>query len=367
MPATVFFLGHLCRKAHRALQKTPRRVRSDVVGQEVASHMLPFTMFPSSKAPWQDRKEEVRSFIFLKPHANTDAVKEFVKTHLLKAEFEIIEQDPIHEHPRELQAKLEKHYSTMHRHALTLAPEKILLQPAALEAFQACFQKSWKEVLSEGGVLNAAESLERLDLSPVELKKHWELLEMGRDKVKLRSGVYAGRIHGRVVVNGFYIEMWAKMTEQLASSKRSIAWFDIRWTNQKCWRDFRTAVVGDTLPASARHGSLRRRIYEAWKELGLPAQPSLGENALHASASPFEAMVDRHNWMGTEFEKDDFGEQLLREGIVESVLRRWSCDPIVNYGGRQTSIFDLFENLDHTACLERARQIKEIQPEPSML
>ena len=56
-------------------------------------------------------------------------------------------------------------------------------------------------------------------------------------------------------------------------------------------------VLGGTDPIEAADKSLRRHIYENWEALGLPAQPDVGDNGVHASASPFEAMAERHNWV----------------------------------------------------------------------
>jgi len=70
---------------------------------------------------------------------------------------------------------------------------------------------------------------------------------------------------------------------------------------------FREEVVGNTDPATAAEKSLRGIFYKSWTEpwpqltasrlgrgplslrLGLPSQPHVGENAVHGSASPFEA------------------------------------------------------------------------------
>ena len=70
---------------------------------------------------------------------------------------------------------------------------------------------------------------------------------------------------------------------------------------------FREEVVGNTDPATAAEKSLRGIFHKSWAEpwtqrsdlaaraeplslrLGLPSQPHVGENAVHGSASPFEA------------------------------------------------------------------------------
>ena len=59
-------------------------------------------------------------------------------------------------------------------------------------------------------------------------------------------------------------------------------------------------VLGATDPTQAAAGSLRRQILERWRELGLKAEPNVGDNGVHASASPFEGLAERMNWIGAK-------------------------------------------------------------------
>ena len=40
---------------------------------------------------------------------------------------------------------------------------------------------------------------------------------------------------------------------------------------------------------------------------GLKAQPDTGDNGVHASASPLEALAERSNWLRASVSKDAFG------------------------------------------------------------
>ena len=61
--------------------------------------------------------------------------------------------------------------------------------------------------------------------------------------------------------------------------------------------------------------------------------PNVGDNGMHASASPFEALAERNNWMGAPFAKDMFGSACKSEGITQDALIAWSVDPQVKLGG----------------------------------
>ena len=44
---------------------------------------------------------------------------------------------------------------------------------------------------------------------------------------------------------------------------------------------------------------------EQWKELGLKSEPNVGDNGVHASASPLEGLAERMNWVGAKLQTDE--------------------------------------------------------------
>ena len=67
-----------------------------------------------------------------------------------------------------------------------------------------------------------------------------------------------------------------------------------------------------TDPETAPKDSLRGLVFSQWKSLGLASVPNVGDNGVHASASPFEALAERANWLGAKIETDSFGAALLK-------------------------------------------------------
>ena len=160
------------------------------------------------------------------------------------------------------------------------------------------------------------------------------------------------------VINGFYMAMREKFTRPGAS----IYYYLVEWDAAKLsWADFRAKVLGATDPAAAIDGTLRKQIYETWKALGLQGEPNVGDNGVHASASPFEALCERLNWLGAKLEADAFGKAMLASGIPKATILAWTKDPQVPYEGTSSSLFDLLEDLDHDACLARAQAIAGIK------
>lgn len=96
-----------------------------------------------------------------------------------------------------------------------------------------------------------------------------------------------------------------------------------------------------------------------YKKLGLKSKPNKSDNGVHASASPFEGLVEKMNWMGKEPQNDDFGKEVLRKRVSKKKLKQWSLDPRVNLpNGSVGSLFDSLEDLDASDCLEALAQIR---------
>merc|ERR1719238_450107 len=134
------------------------------------------------------------------------------------------------------------------------------------------------------------------------------------------------------VINGFYMAMREKYT----TPGTSIYYYLVEWDPAKLsWEDFRGKVLGATDPVTADDGALRKAIYKDWKALGLAGEPNVGDNGVHASASPFEAMAERLNWLGVSLEADDFGKAMLDAGIPKDTIMSWTKDPQVPFEGKK--------------------------------
>merc|ERR1719436_2105405 len=120
------------------------------------------------------------------------------------------------------------------------------------------------------------------------------------------------------------------MRDKYVAPGKSIHWFTVEWNSDDLsWEDFRGKVLGPTDPSTAPADSVRGTVYANWESLGLSAQPDTGDNGVHASASPFEGLSERLNWLGADLASDPFGSQLLSAGIPASTIKAWGVDPQV--------------------------------------
>ena len=77
---------------------------------------------------------------------------------------------------------------------------------------------------------------------------------------------------------------------------------------------------------------------------------------MHASASPFEGLAEKINWLKADPAQDAFGARLVKAGVSVKTIQAWSVDPQV--GGK--SLFDQLEDLDASACVAKAAGLAKL-------
>lgn len=94
----------------------------------------------------------------------------------------------------------------------------------------------------------------------------------------------------------------------------------------------------------------------------MTSEPNKGDNGVHASASPFEGLAEKTNWLKKKVEDDAFGKALLEGGLSADTIAAWSVDPRVSLpDGSKGSIFDALEDMDVQDCLDKMIEISKLQ------
>jgi len=294
------------------------------------------------------------AFVFIKPHAVTEEVKALVRQKLGEAGISIVSEGSIAAEEIDKEKLIDTHYGAIAAKAVKQKPASLTVQPKAQEEFKKAFGLSWSEALSKGLVYNAVDGCAKLGLDFDGLGAKWGKLNKGKDLLKFGGGFYCGKVGDIFVINGFYMDMRKAFT----IPGTCIHYFEAEWPREKlAWGDFRGKVLGGTDPKTADAGSLRNIVYKDWVALKLKAVPNTGDNGVHASASPFEALAERANWLGASLSTDPFGRAMLASGVPLSKVQAWTDDPPVNFEGKKQSLFDLLEDLDGRECLEKSARI----------
>merc|ERR1712151_87201 len=253
---------------------------------------------------------------------------------------------------------VDKHYYAIASKATLMTPDKLNIPK---EKFKEKFGLEWDEALKNGSAINAKEACEKFGVDSDALDKMWAAAKKAGDLIKFGGGFYCGKLspEGKgtfYVFNGFFMSMRSKFVCEGAS----IYYYVVDWDPKSLsWQDFRNKVLGPTDPAEAPADSLRGLILKDWKDLGLKSEPNTGDNGMHASASPFEALAERMNWLGYRVERDPWGKWLTKTGVKAKQVKEWSTDPQVTFGvvPITKSLFDTLEDTDSDYCLALCQMI----------
>lgn len=232
------------------------------------------------------------AFVFIKPHANTPAVQTLVSNELRARGITIVREGDFTGPEIDEQMLIDQHYYAIASKATILKPDKIPVPPAK---FEEKFGLKWSDALASGRAFNALDACKELNVDAAGLDAIWSKA----DKVKLGGGFYCGELkpEGResiFVFNAFFMQMREKFVAPGTSIHYYVVEFDAEFLS---WSDFRGKVLGPTDPKAAPSDSLRGKLFAQWQELGLAYEPNVGDNGVHASASPFEGLAERMNWL----------------------------------------------------------------------
>lgn len=325
------------------------------LGLGAAGAALAYWHFSSNAKPKND------AFVFVKPHAVTDKTNKTARDRLVERGLRITGEGDIKSEEIDRKKLIDQHYYAIASKATILKPEQVNVPR---DKFKKHFNKDWDTLLQSGECCNALQACQEFGCDAAQLSKAWAQSKKDGNLVKLGGGFYAGlvKMNGKdkYVLNAFFMDM----RNQFTAPGRSIHWYTVEWDEDKLsWADFRGKVLGPTDPNDAPKDSLRGEILSNWKDLGLPAEPNVGDNGMHASASPFEGMSERMNWLNRRCSQDSFCKRMVAAGIPEKTIEEWSVDPQVKIdaSGKMGSLYDAVEDLDSTACLDKLQALYKIQ------
>lgn len=232
------------------------------------------------------------AFVFIKPHANNATTQALVKSKLEGAGITIVKEGSFTGEEIDKGMLIDNHYYAIASKATLLKATEI---PVPKDKFQSAFNISWDDALTQNRAFNAVDAKVELGVDGAGLDALWAATE----KIKFGGGFYCGEIKrddkpSIFTFNAFFMTMRSKFVAPTAAIHYYVAEFDPEVLS---WKDFRGKVLGPTDPTKAPADSLRGKILAEWKELGLAAEPNTSDNCVHASASPFEGLGERMNWL----------------------------------------------------------------------
>jgi nucleoside diphosphate kinase len=135
-----------------------------------------------------------RAFVFVKPHAVTDAAVALVKATFEEKGVSVL-KDGVLPGPTIGEKKLiDNHYYAIANKASLTAPKDLNPPEAKVAEFKEKFGVSWPDALADGKVLNAMEGCAKWGLSGKEMERKWRVSEKAGQFLKFGGGFYAGLV-----------------------------------------------------------------------------------------------------------------------------------------------------------------------------
>jgi len=303
------------------------------------------------------------AFVFIKPHACTEKVKSLVKKKFGEMGISILSEGGYDGKTIDEKKYIDQHYYAIASKATIMKPNQLNVPK---DMFKSAFDNEWDKTLEDGQVLNALDACAKLGVDADTIDSLWAKAKAAKKLVKFGGGFYCGLVEAEgkpplYTLNAFFMSMRSKFTKPDVNIHYFVVEFD---ASKLPWAKFRGEVLGPTDPAKAPADSLRGQIMGQWKELDLTAPPNTGDNGVHASASPFEGLAEKMNWLGLDPLTDDFGKALLEgtgdEKVTKEMLDEFKVDPQVLLpagGGKKGSLFDQLEDMDFADAVSKVKAI----------
>lgn len=158
-------------------------------------------------------KPKNAAFLFLKPHAATDAAKALVESVLSERGLTVTKSGELDGDSIDKKKLIDKHYYSIASKATLLTPANLPGMDTHSAKFEQKFGISWANALATNKVFNAQGACAQLKVDAVGLDEKWAAAKAAGKLVKFGGGFYCAELEPDCyVLNGFFMAMRAKYT-----------------------------------------------------------------------------------------------------------------------------------------------------------
>ncbi len=298
-----------------------------------------------------------QAFVFIKPHVFHHAgVHGLIAEKLKTSGIRVIRDGIVTAERMAAEQLIDRHYAINARAATCTDPASLKLGPTARATFARLFGCDWQAACDAGRLCGATTMQQKLGgISGEQLAALWS----ASGSQKVTGGLYVAYFAQQdcFVFNGFY----PALRDNYTTPGRAIHWMVVQFDAEALpWQQFRADVIGTTNPASANPDSIRGMAHARADQLGIKV--GYRANVIHASASPFEALVEQLCWIEHfKLTDDPLGSILADAGISPATVLAWrNTNPRVTFEGNTGRLVDIAEDRDTPAVAALLKQVKEI-------
>jgi len=134
------------------------------------------------------------AFVFIKPHAVTEAVKELVKSAFKTIDIKVLKEGELTSEVIEKEKLIDNHYYAIANKASLTKPKDLNPPEDKTKIFAEMFGLTWEEALAAGVVYNAVDGCNKAGFSGDEMNTAWAASKKNKLLVKFGGGFYCGKI-----------------------------------------------------------------------------------------------------------------------------------------------------------------------------
>merc|ERR1719259_1129553 len=131
------------------------------------------------------------AFVFIKPHAVTEKVKDLAKAGLEAKGIKILGEGSLSGETIDEKKLIDQHYYAIASKATILKPEQLNVPG---DKFKGQFGLSWEDALASGKVFNAMDGCKHLGIDAEAMDSAWGKAKNAKKLVKFGGGFYCGLV-----------------------------------------------------------------------------------------------------------------------------------------------------------------------------
>ncbi len=231
-----------------------------------------------------------QAFVFIKPHAVKSKIIDYVKTFFSENNIEIISEGKISSETIKEKGLIDKHYAINAKNGTIANPADLFLNKKAIANFAENFSVNWEDAIKENKIISGLSMKRELKITGEELRELWVKYK----GIKITGGLYVSyfKDYDKYVLNGFY----PSIRDIFTQPNEKIIYFIANFASEQLdWSNFRNDIIGKTNPVDASEKSIRGYFHKNNEKYDIVT--GYRDNVIHASASPFEAFIEKNNWI----------------------------------------------------------------------
>jgi len=134
------------------------------------------------------------AFVFIKPHAVTDATKKVVKSKFSDVNLNVYGEGELKAEAIEKDKLIDNHYYAIACKASLTKPADLNPPANKIAEFENKFGISWQQALQKGIVYNAVDGCKKLGIDGAQMDRTWAAAKKEGNLLKFGGGFYAGKI-----------------------------------------------------------------------------------------------------------------------------------------------------------------------------